>query len=161
MKSPLWAKGRVAIVEHRKRVRKIRHMVNRDRLELLRLVSWSVDSNSWTEEGMQTTRFVTIGPILYKWMRSELWKWDESVNMVPRTLHTSIDKACIQLVNKPAKIVQIGVDGWQCQAVCIEAYLECVAENCLPTKPSQVYLHDVSSHAHTMSWGVWSTGLRF
>ena len=65
----------------------------------------------------------------------------------------SIDKACIQTVNKSAKIVQIVVDGWQFQVVCIEAYLECVAENCLPTKPSQVYLYDVSSHAHSMRWG--------
>ena len=151
--SLLWAEGRVAIVDHRKRVRKIGYMVNHDRLEPLRLVSWSVDSISCAEEGMQTMWFVTIGPILYEWMRCELWTWNESVNSVPRALHMSIDKACIQIVNKSAKIVQIVVDGWQCQVVCIEAYLECVAENCLPTKPSQVYLNDVSFHALIMSWG--------
>ena len=63
----------------------------------------------------------------------------------------SIDKACIQIVNKSAKIVQIVGDGRQCQVVCIEAYLECVAENCLPTKPSQVYLNDVIFHAYIIT----------
>ena len=91
-----------------------------------------------------------MDPILYKWIRCKFFRRSESVNTCPSTLHTSTEKACIQKVNKPAKIVEILVDGWECQAVCIEAFLEYVVENCLPTKPSQVNFNDVSFHAHTM-----------
>ena len=99
---------------------------------------------------MQTKCWMTVDPILYKWIRFEVRRRKESVHTIPSTLHTSADKACIQKLNKPTKFIKIIVDGWQFKAVCVESFLKYLVKKCLPTQTSQLNFDNVSFHAHTV-----------
>ena len=94
---------------------------------------------------MQTKYWMTVDPILYKWIRFKVRSRKESVHTIPRTLHTSADGTCIQKLNKPTKFIEIMVNGWQHKAVCVESFLKYMVIKCPRTHTSQV-IQQLDSH---------------
>ena len=101
-------------------------------------------------KSLQTKRFVIINPQLYKWISFEFFQRSNSVNPCPCHFQTSAVQTCIQIVHKPAKVVEILVDGWKCKAISVKSFLQYIAKKALTAKCCQINFNDISFHAQTV-----------
>ena len=107
-------------------------------------------SSQDSQKSPETKALIRISPQLYKLIGLEFWFRSNSVNLRPCHFHNSAIQACVQIVHKPAKVVQILVDGWKCKTISVKSFFQYIAKQAMTAKCCQTNLNDISFDAQTM-----------